>query len=166
MSRQGSETMRQPLIKTEYESVRATRKLNLLLQRSVRYSYRQRCCGCCPTILCELLFPLLLIIILILGRYGINKLAEELDGKTIQPANAHPCSQNLTTSPTSSKDIMKNCFKFPPRYGDQFFGPDPFSTVSNKTNFVFEPNRTDINDIVERARTRLIAMKCDNTRVW
>ena len=164
MSRQ-SETMQQLFIKTEYESVRATRKLNLLLQRSVRYSYRQRCCGCCPTILCELLFPLLLIIVLLLGRYGINKLAEELDGSKLLPENQRPCSQNLTI-PTSSKEIMATCFRFPPRYADRFFGPDPFPTVSNQTNIVFEPNRTDINDIVERAKTRLSAMQCTETFVW
>ncbi|CAF0851426.1 unnamed protein product [Rotaria sordida] len=35
-----SDTIRQKLIETEYEPVSSSRKLNLLLQRSVRYSYR------------------------------------------------------------------------------------------------------------------------------
>ena len=36
-----SDTLRQPLINTEYEPVSSSHKLNLLLQRSFRYSYRQ-----------------------------------------------------------------------------------------------------------------------------
>ena len=93
-----SNTLRQALIKTEYEPVSSSRKLQLLLQRSVRYSYRQRCCNCIPTILCELLFPILIIIILILARYGINLLGAEInshDDRIPGTLGQRPCSQNL-----------------------------------------------------------------------
>lgn len=167
MSRQ-AETIRQPLMNTDYESVRATRKINLLLQRSVRYSYRQRCCGCCPTILCELLFPFLIIAIVLLGRYGINQLANQLadSGDRFGPLNQRACSQLFNDTPTSSNELMKKCFKFPPRYKDNIFGDNPDKGVSNATNIVFEPNRVDINDIVERAKERLNSMNCINATVW
>lgn len=168
MSRPG-DTLLQPLIKTEYKPVSSSRKLNLLLQRSVRYSYRQRCCSCCPTILCELLFPLIIIAILILGRYGINRLAEELNSTGDQglgPFQQRPCSQSLNTTPTSSNDLFKKCFKFPPRFGGGRFGPSPFYEISNRTNLVFEPMRDDINAVVKRARERLAILKCSETTVW
>ncbi|CAF3761414.1 unnamed protein product, partial [Rotaria sp. Silwood1] len=72
-----SDTSRQKLIEAEYEPVSSSRKLSLLLQRSLRYSYRQRCCKCCPTILFELLFPIIIILLLALTRYGTNRLAEK-----------------------------------------------------------------------------------------
>jgi len=164
-----SDTIREALLKTEYDPVSSPRKLNLLLQRSVRYSYRQRCCKCCPTILCELVFPIVLIILLILSRYGINRLAEEInnnDGTLPGTFNQHPCSQNMNTPPTSSNDIFAKCFKFPPSYGGGIFsGFDP-TDVSNATNIIFEPDRADIKELVQLAATRLAAMKCDNAKVW
>ena len=65
------------LKKTEYSPIGSSGKLNLLLQRSLRYSYRQRCCNCFPTILCELLFPLIIIGLLALTRYGTNALIRD-----------------------------------------------------------------------------------------
>jgi hypothetical protein len=167
MSEQQRETVRQPLIKAEYEPVSSSHKLNLLLQRSARYSYRQRCCNCCPTILCELLFPLILIALLVLGRYGINRLAEVANesGQNVGPLNQRPCSRDLNTPPTSSNHIFTKCFKFPPRFQSGDWGSFSPDNVSNKTNFVFEPVRTDINELLPLATKRLIAMNCTNTEV-
>lgn len=164
MSRQ-ADSIRQPLMTTDYESTRATRKINLLLQRSIRYSYRQRCCGCCPTILCELLFPLLIVAVVFLGRYGANKLGEEINnnGEQFGDQDARPCSQFLNATPTSSNDLMKNCFKFPPRFGAGIFDDGPSGFISNATNIVFEPDREDINEIVALAKARLNSMNCVNT---
>jgi hypothetical protein len=165
---QQREIIQQPLIKPQYEPVSSSRKLNLLLQRSVRYSYRQRCCNCCPTILCELLFPLIIIAILLLSRYGINQLDAEVkknNGTIPGPLDQRPCSQALNTPPTSSNDLFKRCFKFPPRYkggGWGSFDPEP---VSDKTNIVFEPIRSDIDEIVTLARDRLNTMGCNNSNV-
>ena len=163
------DTIRQPLMKAEYEPVTSSRKLNLLLQRSVRYSYRQRCCNCCPTILCELLFPLIIVLLLLLGRYGINKLDEEINqnNSTVPgPLDQRPCAQALDTPPTSSNDVFKRCFKFPPRYKSGGWGSFDPTPVSDKTNIVFEPLRSDIEDIVEIAKTHLGILGCDNSNVW
>ncbi|CAF5068990.1 unnamed protein product, partial [Rotaria sp. Silwood1] len=67
-----SNKYRQHLTKGQYSPTGSIRKINLLLQRSLRYSYRKRCCKCCPTILCELLFPIILIALLALICYGTN----------------------------------------------------------------------------------------------
>ena len=137
--------------------------LNLLLQRSLRYSYRQRCCGCCPTILCELLFPLILILILILRRYGINRLATVIntdDGRIPGTFDQRPCSQNMNTPPTSSNDLFAKCFEFPPSYKGSIFGSDESHNISNETNIVFQPNRPDVNELVQLARIRLSEMNC------
>ncbi len=166
---QQRETIRQPLIKPEYEPVSSSRKLNLLLQRSVRYSYRQRCCNCCPTILCELLFPLLIVALLLLSRYGINRLAQEVQtsNSTVPgPLDQRPCSQILNTPPTSSNDLFKRCFKFPPRYKGGGWGPIEPEPVSDKTNIVLQPIRTDIDEIVTLAKQRLITIDCNGTNIW
>jgi hypothetical protein len=165
-----ADSIRQALIKTEYEPVSSSRKLQLLLQRSVRYSYRQRCCGCCPTILCELLFPFIITMILLLSRYGINRLAvavDSSDGRIPGTFGQRPCSQNLNILPTSSNDIFAKCFKFPPSYsGDQFGSSKPHN-VSNTTNIVFQPNRTDVIELVQQAAMRLNKMNCSTTtKVW
>ena len=161
-----SATIRQALLKTEYEPVSSSRKLGLLLQRSVRYSYRQKRCNCAPTILCELLLPFIIIIILILSRYGINRLAKVVnnnDGTTPGTFNQRPCSQNLTIPPTSSEDLLAKCFIFPPSYGGSIFGES--HNISNKTNIAFEPNRPDVNELVQLARMRLTDMNCGNVQV-
>ena len=165
---QDNDSIRKLLIKTDYEPVSSSRKLNLLLQRSVRYSYRQRCCNCCPTILCELLFPFIIIMLLVLSRYGMNKLADELqaDSSTSLGFDRRPCSENLTTAPTSSNDLFKKCFKFPPRYKGGSFDPFDPQPVSHKTNIVFEPRRADIDEVVLLARKRLDDMMCNQTTVW
>ena len=164
-----SDTLRQRLIKADYEPVSSSRKLNLLLQRSVRYSYRQRCCKCCPTILCELLFPFVLILLLGLSRYGINQLSIELqkNGGSI-PGNTGQrlCSENSTAAPTSSEDIFRKCFQFPPSYIDTTWSSIFPSKTVNRTSFVFQPISADVNDLVQRASTRLAAMGCASTEVW
>ncbi|CAF2516694.1 unnamed protein product [Rotaria sp. Silwood2] len=163
-----SDTTRQKLIEADYEPVSSSRKLNLLLQRSVRYSYRQRCCKCCPTILCELLFPITIILLLTLTRYGLNRLAEKQndDGSLPGSFSKRPCSQDINTPPTSSNNIFTNCFKFPPSYNGGRWSSHSLDDVSNKTNIVFEPNRTDVNELVKRGAIRLAAMKCNNTNIW
>ncbi|CAF1529708.1 unnamed protein product, partial [Adineta steineri] len=161
-----SDSLRQPLIKTEYEPVSSSQKLHLLIQRSVRYSYRQRCCKCCPTVLFELLFPTILIILLLLTRYGINQLAAQTetdDGTLPGTFTQHPCSQNITTPPTSSNDIFTRCFKFPPSYRGSSFGSSEPYEVSNLTIIVFEPDTPDVQELVKLASMRLLTMRCDQT---
>ncbi|CAF3562792.1 unnamed protein product [Adineta steineri] len=161
-----SDSLRQPLIKTEYEPVSSSQKLHLLIQRSVRYSYRQRCCKCCPTVLFELLFPTILIILLLLTRYGINQLAAQTetdDGTLPGTFTQHPCSQNITTPPTSSNDVFTRCFKFPPSYRGSSFGSSEQYEVSNLTNIVFEPDTPDVQELVKLASMRLLTMRCDQT---
>ncbi|CAF0941667.1 unnamed protein product [Adineta steineri] len=166
-----SEPRRQHLTKAEYSPIGSSRKLNLLLQRSLRYSYRQRCCGCCPTILCELLFPLILIALLALTRYGTNALIRELNenpNSTPRNFDRPQCSQNrsATIATSLSTNSIKNCFKFPPSYkgrGLGFFSPQ---IVSNTTNFVFQPMTDDTRILVERAKERLKVMNCEHTKVW
>ncbi|CAF4199938.1 unnamed protein product, partial [Adineta steineri] len=160
----------QHLTKTEYSPTGSSRKLNLLLQRSFRYSYRQRCCRCCPTILCELLFPLILIGLLALTRHEAEVLSEELF-KTYYSVSRHfyhyPCTQNRdrTITTSLSTDAIKNCFKFPPSCEDYGFLYGCQATPSNITNFVFQPITNDTNVFVERAKTRLKNMNCKNTKV-
>ncbi|CAF1308472.1 unnamed protein product [Rotaria magnacalcarata] len=161
-------TSRQNLIETEYEPVTSSQKLILLLQRSVRYSYRQRCCKCCPTILCELLFPIIIILLLILSRYGISSLAEKQtnDRSVAETFSKQQCSQDFNTPPTSSNNIFINCFKFPPSYNDFHWSKQSLDDISDKTNIVFEPDRNDISKLVQLAKIRLNTLKCVNTNVW
>jgi hypothetical protein len=159
----------QNLTKVEYSPIGSSRKLNLLLQRSLRYSYRQRCCRCCPTILCELLFPLILIVLLILARYGTNALVKEMNtnpDSIPERLNRPQCSQDMNTSTTLSNDLFKKCFKFPPSYKDRGWTRFHSRIISNKTNIVFQPMTNDINKLVERAQTRLEEMNCNNTKIW
>lgn len=162
------DTLRQQLIKPDYEPVGSPRKVTLLLQRSVRYSYRQRCCKCIPTVLCELLFPLLIISILALSRYGLNRLAKEVekgDG-TIPGSNGQrPCSQDFDVPPTSSEEVFARCFRFPPSYKAGRFGFGPLQ-VSNLTNLVFQPTSDDIDALVAKAQQRLNILGCSNTKAW
>jgi hypothetical protein len=160
---------RQQLTKAEYSPINSSRKLNLLLQRSLRYSYRQRCCGCCPTILCELLFPLILIAILALTRYGTNALVRELnENPNSVPINSdrQQCSQNMNATATLSNDLFTKCFRFPPSYTGRHFGPIIPQPLSNKTNFVFQPMTDEIKILVEHAEKRLKELGCNNTKVW
>ena len=126
------------LTQTEYSPIGPSKKLNLLLQRSLRYSYRQRCCRCCPTILCELLFPIILMVLLVLARYGTNELIKNLDDN---PYFNYPrCSQESNASMvSSSKDILNKCFQFPPSYEVTRFSPG----ASNRTNIIFHPVTND-----------------------
>lgn len=161
------ETIRKPLIKTDCEPVNSSHKLKLLLQRSARYSYRQKCCGLCPNILCEILFPIILIVLLGLARFGINKLNDQVNkpgSGPPDPTMGTPCSQNASLPPISSNDIFKKCFQFPPRYADRWFGDD--YNVSNQTNIIFEPAGAETDELVNLARARLQQMDCSSTDVW
>ena len=164
------ETLRTQLIKPEYEPVGSPRKVQLLLQRSFRYSYRQRCCGCCPTILCELLFPIIMILLLILGWYGLNELTKQSQssGASGGPGSTpeRPCSQNMTIPPTSSNEIFAECFRFPPSYEGTVFDDPGSKDVSNRTNLVFQPISTDTDALVRDATARLKELGCNNTFVW
>ncbi|CAF4093815.1 unnamed protein product, partial [Adineta steineri] len=163
-----SEPRRQHLTKAEYSPIGSSRKLNLLLQRSLRYSYRQRCCRCCPTILCELLFPLILIGLLALIRYGTNKINTEMnENPNSFPKFGRPqCSQNRNTTITSlSTDSIKNCFKFPPSYRRREFTLFHSQTALDITNFIFQPRTNHTNVLVKRAKMRLKNMNCTNTKV-
>ena len=163
------DTLREGLIKPEYEPVGYPRKVQLLLQRSVRYSYRQRCCKCCPTILCEFLFPIAMILLLAVGRYGVNQLAQRLEkeGTASGPGGIPErlCSQNTTVPPTTSDEIFAQCFRFPPTYSVNIWDSSD-TKVSNLTNLVFQPISPDVNELVRRAELRLAALRCNNTNVW
>lgn len=161
------DTGRQKLIESEHEPINSSQKLNLLLQRSIRYSYRQRCCKFFPTVLCELIYPTSVIVLLLLSRYGINRLAEKQNNNGTLPGSfsKRPCSQAINIPPTSSNDVLTNCFKFPPSYDGAHWNSHASDDVSNQTNIVFQPNRTDVNELVERATIRLIEMMCDQTNI-
>ncbi|UJR08477.1 hypothetical protein I4U23_012744 [Adineta vaga] len=162
-------TNRQSLTKGEYAPIGSSRKLNLLLQRSLRYSYRQRCCGCCPTILCELLFPLILIGLLALTRYGTNALIREMnDNPGTVPRNFDRalCPQHSKDINTSlSEDLFAKCFQFPPSYKGRQWEYVSSQIVSNKTNFIFRPITNDTNELVKLAQQRLLNMACGDTYV-
>ena len=157
-----SNTPGQHLTKGEYTPIGPSKKLNLLLQRSLRYSYRQRCCGCCPTILCELLFPLILIALLALVRYGTNALVRELNdnpGKAPPGLDRRLCPYNSSEVKTSSSnELFAKCFAFPPSYKGSL---GRFKQqYSNKTHFIFRPITNDTNELVKRAVERLRNMSC------
>ncbi|CAF1011366.1 unnamed protein product [Rotaria sordida] len=165
-----NQTDHEKLTKTEYTSIGSSRKLNLLLQRSLRYSYRQRCCGCCPTILCELLFPLIIIGLLALARYGTNALIREMNGNSDSNSRGFGgplCSQNINTTTTIlSKDLFTKCFKFPPSYKGRKWSLLDSNTISNKTNIIFQPMTNETNELVILAKTRLTKMNCKDTKIW
>ncbi|CAF2736728.1 unnamed protein product [Rotaria sp. Silwood2] len=158
-------THHQKLTKTEYSSIGSSHKLNLLLQRSLRYSYRQRCCGCCPTILCEVLFPLIIMALLALARYGSNALIREMNENPNSASTSFGrslCSQNISTIKTTlSKDLFSKCFKFPPSYKRHEW---PF-LYSNRTNIIFQPMTNETEELVTLAKTRLTKMNCNNTKI-
>jgi hypothetical protein len=151
------QAIRPQLTKCEYEPVGSSRKLQLLLQRSLRYSYRQRCCRCFPTILCELVFPLLLLVILGLTRYGLNGLVQETTGNSTGPSpiKLRECSQRIDIPPTRSSDLFDKCFKFPPSYNVR-----NSSSIPSETAFVFQPVLAQVDELVSLAKNRLIEMNC------
>ena len=151
-----------PMPRERHSLIGPSRKLNLLLQRSFRYSYRQRCCQCCPTILCELLFPLLLMTLIALTRYGTNAAIKEINKGPRSSFNRPRCSQDDNTSLTSSNDILAKCFQFPPRYKDV---KSSFN-ASGKTNMIFQPMTADTEQLVQYARLRLAQMNCMDTQIW
>ncbi|CAF4193173.1 unnamed protein product, partial [Adineta steineri] len=160
----------QHVTKTEYSPIGSSRKLNLLLQRSFRYSYRQRYCRYCPTILCELLFPLILIGLLALIRHEPKALFEWInkDYPSVSTSlNNLRCPQieNTTITTSLSTDSIKNCFKFPPSYKRRGFRLFYSGTALDITNFVFQSRTNDTNVLVKRAKIRLKNMNCTNTKV-
>jgi hypothetical protein len=161
-------TIRESLSKDKYQPVSASRKLSLLLQRSVRYSYRQRCCRFFPTILCELLLPTCVILLLAGTRFGTNKLSEMLNefNSTALPGSKIPCSQDLNTPPISSNDLFANCFQYDDSDDNLILNLLHPKNISNKTNLIFQPITNDINELVKRTSQRLSAMKCNKINVW
>ncbi len=162
------DAIQQDLTKDRYEPISSTYKLSLLFQRSFRYSYRQRCCKCCPNILCEILLPIILIILLALSRYGMNSISEYIDNKngTFSMETKNLCGQDLNTPPSSSKDLFANCFKYQYSYAAPNWAPNHSINTPDYTNLVFQPITNDINELVNRASKRLLAMKCKDTNVW
>ncbi|CAF3912977.1 unnamed protein product, partial [Adineta steineri] len=161
----------QRVTKTEYSPIGSSRKLNLLLQRSLRYSYRQRCCRCCPTILCELLFPLILIGLLALIRHEAKALFERINEDSPSfSTNLYrlrcPQIENTTITTSLSTDSIEHCFKFQPCYGHRELRICLSDTALAINNFVFQPATNDTNVLVERAKTRLENMNCTNIKVW
>ena len=138
-------------------SIRSPAKLNLLLQRSWKYSYRQRCCRCCPTILCELLFPLLLMVLLVLTRYGTNAAMKKINENPSSPLHRPRCAKDANTSMVSSKDLLSKCFQYPPRYWK--------TNASEKINMIIQPMTNETNDFLQHARNRLRAMNCTDVQI-
>ncbi|CAM4906302.1 unnamed protein product [Rotaria socialis] len=160
---------RKILSHSEYSPIGSSRKLNLLLQRSLRYSYRQRCCGCCPTILCELLFPLIIIALLALARYGSNALIRELNSNpqsVPKSLDRKLCSQNMNRTTTLSKDLFKKCFAFPPSYTPRSWEALNRGPLSNITNIIFQPLTNETKELVELAKNHLTKIQCQNTKIW
>ena len=147
----------------QHEPVGRLRKIGLLLQRSLRYSYRQRCCGCLPTILIELFCSLSTIGILLLLRYGSVQV-EDLGLFTNRTRSPFPpdlaCSQELTPSWVSSNDLLKKCFKFPPVYFE--FSS---STTFHITRIIFRPNTSETEELVLLANDFLSNLHCPTVRV-
>ena len=91
-------------------------KLALLLQRAFRYSYREKCCGYCPTILCKLFFPLLLRFILLFVRYASNALTSDFVHNSTNTFpeffNERRCSQDLDQIVQLAKLAQKKLNEF------------------------------------------------------
>ena len=162
------DTIQQNLTKDKYEPVSSTHKLSLLFQRSFRYSYRQRCCKCCPNILCEILLPIILIILLALSRYGMNNLSEQMNNSngTFTRETSSSCSQDLNTPPSTSNDLLANCFKYPDSYKGGKWNPSHSIGTLDYINLIFQPITDDIEKLVNLASKHLSAMKCTQTNVW
>ncbi|CAF2919380.1 unnamed protein product [Rotaria sp. Silwood2] len=134
-----SNKYRQHLTKGEYLPTGSNRKIKLLLQHSLRYSYRKRCCKCCPTILCELLFPIILIALLALIHYRANAFLKEMNVNSepvLRGLNHRTCSQNINSTTTLSNDLLKKCFKFPSSYSGRGWISFESETIFNKINLV------------------------------
>lgn len=143
------------------ESIHSTQKLKLLLQRSCRYSFRQRCCRCCPTILCELFFPLLLMVLIVLTRYGTNAAMNNLDENSRAIFHRPRCSQTVNSSMISSNEILKKCFSIPPRYEDR----KSTWNISRKINMIIRPVTNETSQLVQHARDRLKNMNCMDVQI-
>ncbi|CAF3720568.1 unnamed protein product, partial [Rotaria sordida] len=164
-----SNKYRQHLTKGEYSPIGSTCKINLLLQRSFRYSYRKRCCKCCPTILCELLFPIILIALLALIRYGANVFVREMNENpksVLRDLNRRSCAQNINSTTTLSNDLLKKCFKFPASYSGRRWISFESEIIFDKINLVFHPMTNETKELVKRAKKRLEQMNCNNMKVW
>ena len=123
-------------------------KLALLLQRAFRYSDREKCCGYCSTILCELFFRLLLLFILLFVRYASNALTSDFTHNSTNTFpeffNGRRCSQDLDQIARSSN----RCFRNSP------------------TNLVFQPKNEQIVQLAKLAQKKLNESNCDGIRVW
>ena len=144
----------------EHEPIGNIRKITLLLQRSLRYSYRQRCCGCLPNICLEVLCSFVTISVLLLARYGTMQLKNvtERDNKTQKIFFEQPkCSQEIIPSSISTNDRLKKCLEFPPAY-------KTFSSAAslNISGIVlnFRPKTSDTNQLETLAERFLSKLNC------
>ena len=123
-------------------------KLALLLQRAFRYSYREKCCGYCSTIHCELFFRLLLLFILLFVLYASSALTSDFAHNSTNTFpeffNGRHCSHDLDQIDRSSK----RCFRNSP------------------TNLVFQPKNDQIVQLAGLAQKKLNESSCDWIRVW
>ncbi|CAF4006025.1 unnamed protein product [Rotaria sordida] len=143
-----SNKYRQHLTKSEYSPIGSTRKINLLLQRSFRYSYRKRCS---------------------LIRYGSNAFMKEMNGNSgsvLRGLNRRSCSQNIDPTTTLSNDLLKKCFKFPASYSGRRWISFESERIFDNINLVFHPMTNETEELVKRAEKHLEQMNCINMKVW
>ncbi|CAF1358637.1 unnamed protein product [Didymodactylos carnosus] len=154
-----------------HKNVTSSKKLSLLLHRTLTYSYRQRCCSCIPYILCEILFPLLMIIILALTRWGtngaLNSASETglVGGGSGNNSNQMTslnqfveCPQSESKSVLSTK-LLSTCFEFPENFLTQN------DSSSSTTSFIFQPKNDEIDELVKLGKEYLEKISCINNTI-
>ncbi|CAF4255407.1 unnamed protein product, partial [Rotaria sordida] len=143
-----SNKYRQRVTKGEYSPIGSTRKINLLLQRSFRYSYRKRRS---------------------LIRYGSNAFMKEMNENSesvLRGLNRRSCSQNINPTTTLSNGLLKKCFKFPTIYSGRGSILSESERIFDKINLVFHPMTNETEELVKRAEKHLEQMNCNNMKVW
>ena len=157
------------LVLPQCKPIGACRKLALLLQRSLRYSYRKRTCRCIPHIILELLLPLMTMSTLLLFRYGSNELTlllADRNGTRATLISDNSCSQDLNAPFISSNDISAKCFEFPPSYKRlSFLSSRRQPTSPLPTAMIFQPEITDVIELGVLALKRLGKMNCATNEV-
>lgn len=157
------------LLLPQCKPIGAFRKLALLLQRSLRYSYRKRTCRCIPHIIVELFVPLVTMSTLLLFRYGSNELTlllADRNGTRATLISDNSCSQDLNAPFVSSNDISAKCFEFPPSYKRfSFLSSHPNPTSPLPTAMIFQPETIDVIELGVLALQRLGKMNCGANEV-
>lgn len=140
--------------------VGSAEKLKILLQRSARYSYRQRYCRCCPIVIGELIIPVLIIIVIYLSRQKYDIFIEEFVKQSRNQTSlddSSMCSSNLTSPLLSSKEMLTKCFRFPLDYVQ--------NTPTFDIDMILQPISNDTLTLAEQARQKLIEMGCLHVRI-